>query len=126
MLARHFTQEYASKMGKRIASIGERMLTALQHYPWPGNIRELRHVIELAVILTQGEELAFIDWGPPPKGLSESPVPATLDEAERAHILKVLSATGWRIAGPNGAAEILGLPSTTLRSRMEKLGIKKP
>ena len=124
-LAGHFTQEYAAKMGKRITSIGPRMLTALQLYSWPGNIRELRHVIERAVILTRGDELASIDWGPAEQGPAEHTAPATLDEAERAHILKVLAATAWRVAGPHGAAEILGVPSTTLRSRMQKLGIKK-
>jgi len=102
------------------------MLTALQLYSWPGNIRELRHVIERAVILTQGDELASIDWRHPTAEPSESTTLTTLEDVERAHIVKVLSATAGRIAGQNGAAEILGLPSTTLRSRMQRLGIKKP
>jgi transcriptional regulator of acetoin/glycerol metabolism len=103
------------------------MMADLQSYFWPGNIRELQHIIERAVILTKGSQLAAVDCvnvmgaGAP----TAAPI-VTLDEAERAHILKALEATSWRIAGNQGAAKILGVPSTTLRSRMEKLGISKP
>jgi len=99
------------------------MMAALCGYAWPGNIRELQHVIERAVILTQGAELAFVNGFHP---LTASPEPsplATLEEVERAHILKALGATTWHISGKAGAAELLGLPPATLRSRLQKLGI---
>jgi formate hydrogenlyase transcriptional activator len=103
------------------------MMAALCNYAWPGNIRELEHIIERAVILTQGAELALVN-GFHQFTTSPEPSPlATLEEVERAHILKVLETTAWRISGKRGAAELLGLPSTTLRSRMKKLGIaRKP
>ena len=125
-LVKHFIDKYAAKFGKKIESIPERMMVDLQSYGWPGNIRELQHIIERAVILTKGTQLAAVDS----INLSGASNPtashiATLDEAERSHILKALEATSWRIAGEQGAAKILGVPSTTLRSRMEKLGINK-
>jgi transcriptional regulator with GAF, ATPase, and Fis domain len=127
LLVKHFTQKYATELEKKIEAIPERMMTALCNYAWPGNIRELEHIIERAVILTQGTELALVD-GFHQVTSSPSPSPlATLEEVERAHILKVLEAIAWRISGKGGAAELLGLPPTTLRSRLKKLGIvKKP
>jgi transcriptional regulator of acetoin/glycerol metabolism len=102
------------------------MLTELENYLWPGNIRELQHIIERAVILTKGTQLATVNC----VNIFSADAPAstaiaTLEEAERAHILKALEATAWRIAGDQGAAKILAIPSTTLRSRMEKLRIQK-
>jgi formate hydrogenlyase transcriptional activator len=127
LLVRHFTQTYAAKLGKKITTIPERMIAALCGYAWPGNIRELEHIIERAVILTQGAEIAFVDGFHQLDTSHEPSLFATLEEVERAHILQVLEATAWRISGERGAAQRLGLPPTTLRSRMEKLGIaKKP
>lgn len=125
-LIKHFVDKYAVKFGKKIVTIPERMMADLQSYLWPGNIRELQHIIERAVILTKGTQLATVDCINliSPGDSTAAPL-ATLDEAERAHILKALEATAWRIAGDQGAAKILGVPSTTLRSRMEKLGIRK-
>jgi formate hydrogenlyase transcriptional activator len=125
LLVRHFTQTYAAKLGKRIATVPERMMAALCNYAWPGNIRELQHVIERAVILTQGAELALVSGFHQVTASSEPSPLATLEEVERAHILKVLETTAWRVSGKRGAAELLGLPSTTLRSRLQKLGIVK-
>lgn len=125
LLVQHFTRMYAAKLGKTIATVPERMMAALCNYAWPGNIRELQHVIERAVILTQGAELALFN-GFHQVTASPEPSPlATLEAVERAHILKVLEATAWRISGKRGAAELLGLPPTTLRSRLQKLGIVK-
>jgi formate hydrogenlyase transcriptional activator len=125
VLVQHFTRMYAAKLGKRIATVPERMMAALSNYAWPGNIRELQHVIERAVILTQGAELALVNgFHQVTASLDPSPL-ATLEEVERAHILKVLEATAWRVSGKRGAAELLGLPPTTLRSRLQKLGIVK-
>ncbi len=125
LLVHHFTRTYAAKLGKRIPTVPERTMGVLCNYGWPGNIRELQHLIERAVILTRGAELALTDgFHTFTASLEPSPL-ATLEEVERAHILKVLEATAWRISGGRGAAQLLGLPPTTLRSRMEKLGITK-
>lgn len=126
LLIRHFVAKYAAKFGKKITAIPDKMRVELETYSWPGNIRELQHIIERAVILTNDNQLAAVSCinlnGIEP---SNGGSIATLDEAERVHILKALEATAWRIAGDQGAAQILGVPSTTLRSRMERLGIKK-
>ncbi|WP_434111148.1 sigma 54-interacting transcriptional regulator [Methylocaldum sp. GT1TLB] len=125
LLVRHFVQKYAALLGKRIETVPQPILSALCAYPWPGNIRELQHVIERAVILSEGGELAPIDCIQRPTAETRNGGFATLEEVERAHILKVLEATSWRISGEKGAAVILGMPSTTLRSRMERLGITR-
>ncbi|MDN5871663.1 MAG: sigma 54-interacting transcriptional regulator [Nitrococcus sp.] len=126
LLVEHFVQKYATKLGKPISSVPAQMMAALRAYAWPGNIRELQHVIERAAVLTTGSELAFGDWFHPSATLRESAQVATLAEVERAHIIKVLESVDWRISGEHGAAVLLGVPSTTLRSRMERLGIQKP
>jgi formate hydrogenlyase transcriptional activator len=101
----------------------------LSSYSWPGNVRELENVIERAVILTTGNLLAFdATWliseaaSPAPSAAVEE---GTLAEIERRHILQVLEGVQWRIAGRGGAAEQLGLKPSTLRSRMEKLGLRR-
>jgi transcriptional regulator with GAF, ATPase, and Fis domain len=99
------------------------MIAALQRYPWPGNIRELEHVIERAVILSEGSELEPIDWLSKPGGKVGSGKTLTLEEMERQHIVDVLEQTNWRVSGEKGAAKILGLNPTTLEARMKKLGI---
>jgi formate hydrogenlyase transcriptional activator len=129
MLARHFTQRFARRMGRRIETIPAAVMDALVRYPWPGNIREMQNVIERAVILSRGPELeiplsefkhqtkvASVDF---PGSLS------TLEEAEREHILRVLGETNWMIGGPAGAAFKLGMKRTTLQSKMRKLGIAR-
>ncbi len=101
-------------------------METLKRYPWPGNIRELRNVIERAMIVTQGPtlqvELPSLSNGTTfaPAISSGAPVPAnglTLDDTQRCQILAVLQKTGWRVSGKNGAAAILGLKPTTLESR---------
>jgi transcriptional regulator of acetoin/glycerol metabolism len=95
----------------------------LQHYPWPGNARELRNVVEHAMIVSNGKTLQI---GLPPKASPEIPANLSLEDAERGHILGVLHKCGWRISGKGGAAEILRLKRTTLQSKMKKLGIRRP
>ncbi|QSA97919.1 sigma-54-dependent Fis family transcriptional regulator [Methylococcus sp. EFPC2] len=124
-LVRHFVAKYANQFGKRIDSVPEATLARVGRYGWPGNIRELQHVIERAVILSSGSELAPLDLA---EQAGPDPLPgplAALEDVERQHILKVLEHTRWRISGEKGAAVILGMPSTTLRSRMERLGITR-
>ena len=118
-----FVREFEKRMGKRIESIPKRVMEALQRHPWPGNARELRNVIEHAMIVSSGKVL---DVHLPASGSPESHAAGNLEGVERRHILSVLEKTGWRLTGQGGAAELLGLKRTTLQSRMKKLGIKRP
>lgn len=124
-LARHFLQHYASKFNKPVNAIPKALLQMLKNYHWPGNIRELQHLIERAVILSSGTELVFGDWLQPLSNTLPDEPPQTLEEVEFNHISRVLEQTRWRISGKNGAAEVLGINASTLRSRMAKLGISR-
>jgi formate hydrogenlyase transcriptional activator len=115
-----FMEEFATRMGKKITKIPRKAMEVLQGHSWPGNIRELRNVIEHGVILTSGDTLKLTVLGDSPTREAQ---PVTLAEAEREHILKMLESTGWRIKGPHGAATKLDLQPSTLYSRMQKLGI---
>jgi PAS domain S-box-containing protein len=120
LLAFAFMEEFSSRMGKKITKVSRRSMESLQQHSWPGNIRELRNVIEHSVIVTTGEMLNLSFLGDSP---TRNIQPMTLAEAEREHILKTLESTGWRIKGPHGAAKRLDLQPSTLYSRMQKLGI---
>jgi formate hydrogenlyase transcriptional activator len=127
LLVRYFAQKLSRRMNKRIETIPAEAMDAMIRYRWPGNIRELENFVERAVILSRDStlqapiaELRTIDAPPLP-----SAEPATRDEAEREHILKVLRETDWMIGGANGAAARLGMKRTTLQSRMKKLGISR-
>jgi formate hydrogenlyase transcriptional activator len=146
MLARHFTQRFARRMGKRIESIPAAVMDEVVNYSWPGNIRELQNVIERAVILSPGSTLQIPMAGLSMGGresrssgrraaledgelFSEARSPdaaSTLADAEREHILRTLRETDWVLGGPNGAAVRLAMKRTTLQSRMKKLGISRP
>jgi len=128
LLVRHFVSRCNRKMDKAIDTILPETMTALTAYSWPGNIRELANLIERAAIRTRGTALDL-----PLRELQNRPLPWTskekaqsLEEAERAHILAALRQTKWVIAGPNGAAALLGINRSTLQHRMDKLGIVKP
>lgn len=125
MVAR-FVRQYATRFSKKIDTISTRAMAALRAYRWPGNVRELQHIIERAVILSQGPALELGNWFTSTSACPEPPHCVTLEEAERTHILTVLESTGWRVSGAHGTAEILGLKPTTLESRMKKLGIMRP
>jgi formate hydrogenlyase transcriptional activator len=119
-----FIRQFEKRMGKHIRSIPKRSLEALQRYSWPGNARELRNVIEHAMIVSPGTTL---EVRPPSHVVAErSDEARNLQEVERRHILHVLKETGWRVAGKAGAADLLGLKPTTLEARMKKLGIHRP
>jgi transcriptional regulator with GAF, ATPase, and Fis domain len=126
MLVQFFVRKFAANLGKKIDKIPERMMSALQRYQWPGNIRELEHVIERAVILSEGPELEPIDWLSQSDNKGGLAKTMTLEEMERQHILDVLEQTNWRVSGSSGAAAVLGLKATTLEARMKKLGISRP
>ncbi|MBX3356929.1 MAG: sigma 54-interacting transcriptional regulator [Phycisphaeraceae bacterium] len=130
LLTGYFVTPIAAAMGKRIDRVDPETLSRLSRYPWPGNIRELRNVIERAVILTPDDEPVLrvdpsilLPRGAAPAA-SAPRAGSSLADVEREHIAAVLRQTGGAIAGPSGAAAILGLPPSTLRSKMAKLGIK--
>jgi formate hydrogenlyase transcriptional activator len=138
MLVIHFLKQLGMKLGKRIDSIPQDTMDSLQNYHWPGNIRELRNVIERASIVSQGTQLRLLDTLeyypptqatqplPPPIAPMAAAAPETLDESQRQLIVRTLEKTYWRVEGPVGAAALLGVHPNTLRSRMKKLGIAKP
>jgi formate hydrogenlyase transcriptional activator len=120
-----FVAEAARTYGKPIDSIGADSMRRLQAHDWPGNIRELKNVIERAVILATTSRLT-ISLSPRSSPVSVGAVPATLKGVEATHIRATLERTGWRVRGRGGAAEALGLKPTTLETRMAKLGIARP
>jgi formate hydrogenlyase transcriptional activator len=126
-LVRFFISKLAGRLGRRVETVPDQVCAALRAYRWPGNVRELENVVERAMILSSGSSLELPPGTIPT--LRRSPNRTvellTLPEVERRHIQAVLQHTSGIIAGPNGAARILGLNSNTLRSRMEKLGLKK-
>jgi formate hydrogenlyase transcriptional activator len=123
MLVKWFVDQLSRKMGKRITEIPKHAMQKMQRYPWPGNVRELKHTVESTLIAVQGQKLDF------DLPQAESTVITdfkSFEEMERDYILQVLKAKNWKIGGKDSAASILGMPPSTLRSRMKKLGLKKP
>jgi formate hydrogenlyase transcriptional activator len=129
-LVRHFTQSFARRMGRRIDTIPSSVMDALVRYSWPGNVRELQNVIERAVILSKGPTLqvSVSDLEPEaaPTTAPTAAASATLSDAEREHILRVVRETNWVLGGPKGAAARLGMKRSTLQWKMKKLGISRP
>jgi len=130
ILATHFIHLYSKKTGRQITTLGTKALQQMLQYSWPGNIRELEHLIERSILLATGTTLKHIHL-PPNKivtGVGEAPVDhilKTIDENECDHILKILKYCHGKISGSEGAAAILGVPVSTLTSKMKRLGIKK-
>src|SRR6185503_6094679 len=122
LLIEHFVSTYTKKAGKTISSVSPRVMQSLQAHSWPGNVRELANVIERAVIHTQGSVLQVVDQF---EEVADQVPTQTLEEVEREYIIRTLENTGWRIEGKYGAAGILGLNPSTLRTRMLKLGIQR-
>jgi len=124
----HFVRQFAARMKKTYEGIPSETMWALCEYDWPGNIRELENLIERAVILSAGPVLRV-----PLRDLQHRTIAVpyggqhqTLEEAERAHILRTLKETKWVLGGPNGAAARLAMNRSTLQFRMKKLGIVRP
>jgi formate hydrogenlyase transcriptional activator len=142
LLTMFFVERCAKKLGRQIQSVSEEAMHWLMKYDWPGNIRELQNVIERAVILSPGDTLVLAETlrsvpAVAPAGalvVKVEPVETTpvagggraLDDVERQHIEAVLKQVNWMIEGERGAAKILNLNPSTLRSRMQKLGIHRP
>ena len=131
----HFVSKFNRQFRKKIEKIPRKIMNELENYPWPGNVRELINVIERSVIVSEGTELH------PAHGIETAnhcqvcenipqekpdPEPQCLADMERNHILQTLLKTSWRVEGPHGAAKILEINPNTLRSRMRKMGIKRP
>jgi DNA-binding NtrC family response regulator len=129
VLSRHFIELYNRKAGKKITGLSDKVLKSLLAYQWPGNIRELENFIERSVLLTKGttiEELfPFSKKLNPEDDASRVTQTKTIFENERDHIKHILKKCNGRIWGPGGAAELLNVPPTTLRSKMKKLGIDR-
>ncbi len=118
-----FVQELDKKMGRKIDRIPNATMHTLQTYDWPGNVRELRNIVERAMILSSDHVLRA---DLPVRRNGTEDANQTLQEWERQYIVKTLARTGWRVSGKQGAAQQLGIKPSTLRSRMEKLGIQRP
>ena len=127
LLVSYFVVKYSKKLGKQIKHISPKTVEEMTLYSWPGNVRELEHVIERAVVMTTGNtlnEIALLPFGTDPEQ-NKSQEYLSLEANERAYILSTLKKTNGKIGGEHGAAELLGVPPTTLHSKMKKLGIKK-
>ena len=141
-LVHYFVRRFSLKIGRKITRIQRETMERMISYNWPGNVRELENVIERAVILSRGSELEVAPdvlpemaaaahtqaAAPRPaheENRSVAPSPQSIDQVERNHILEVLMRTNWRIEGTDGAAALLKLNPSTLRSRMKKLGVQR-
>jgi formate hydrogenlyase transcriptional activator len=145
LLVRYFVQKFSRRLNKDVEYIPADAMDALANYSWPGNIRELENLLERAVLLSPGKELrvplseiksaagistagaeSSSSFTSLTSSTSSTSSISTLEEAERQHILRALKQTQWRIAGPKGAALLLGMKRTTLQARIRKLGIRRP
>jgi transcriptional regulator with GAF, ATPase, and Fis domain len=129
-LAMHFIARYSKKTGKKIEAISHKVIQELIEYDWPGNIRELEHLIERSVLMVTGDSINEVHLPHQKRNTAlshdkEDNIIKSLKENEKDHILKVLRHVKGRIGGKGGAAEILGLPTSTLNSRIKKLGIRR-
>jgi formate hydrogenlyase transcriptional activator len=125
MLSWAFVKEFSNSMGKPINEIADDSMISLLTYPWPGNIRELRNVIERAMILTSGPTLHVKLNQTSLVSKAATTMAGVLEEVEREHILRALERSGGRIRGSNAAAELLGIKPTTLEARIKKLGLAR-
>jgi formate hydrogenlyase transcriptional activator len=127
LLAWSFIQRRQPSLGRHVESIPRRAMEALSSYRWPGNVRELENVIERSLILSPGKTLKLEEtFGQAGSEVQPAPKTRRMEDLERDHICSVLDQSGWKINGPGNAAEVLGRNPNTLRSRMKKLGIKRP
>jgi transcriptional regulator with GAF, ATPase, and Fis domain len=127
LLVQCFLMRLAKKFGKPLQRLSEESMASVMRYGWPGNVRELENVLERAAILARGPVVEIDDTLEQRLSPGNPAIPAsTLQEVERTHILRVLEDANWVIKGPKGAARMLGLHPNTLRSRLQKLGIKSP
>lgn len=129
LLVKYLADFYARRTGKEISGIDDRAISVLQSYNWPGNVRELQNMIERAVILCDSRILSIDEsWLRPEPSRSPAPIvpsTGTLEEREIEAIKSALAASRGRVSGPHGAAVKLGIPRSTLESKIRSFGIKK-
>jgi formate hydrogenlyase transcriptional activator len=123
LLSWTFVKEFSNSMGKPVEEIAHESMSALQEYHWPGNIRELRNVIERAMILSQGPKLYIKLSHAALRPVAVKAMAGSLDEAELTIIRQAVEQCNWRIRGSNGAAALLNMKPTTLESRIKRLGL---
>jgi len=125
----HFVEKYAQRMNKVVDVIPTEVMDILRYHDWPGNIRELQNIVERSVILTSGDtfwiEKAWLDSPEPARQELPGPLPDTLQNQEREIIETALAECKGKVAGPEGAAAKLGIPRSTLDSKIKQLKIKK-
>jgi len=128
LLVNFFAHKFAQRMRRPIESVPKETMAALKSYHWPGNIRELQNLVERGVILSRGSslEIPLTELKNSTRVSTHANGSTALEDVERAHILAVLDEAKWVIAGPTGAAALLGMHRTTLNHRMRKLGITRP
>jgi len=127
-LANSFIEKFSGRISKRISAMSPEVIKTLENYSWPGNIRELEHVIERSVLTNSEETISKISLNSGIWQVENSASASrqkTFEENEADHIISVLKSCQGKVGGPGGAAEILGLPVSTLHSKIKKLGIKK-
>ena len=129
MLVEYFVKRYAEKAGKQIRKIDKNTLELCQSYPWPGNIRELQNIVERSVILCSSDtfwiERAWLVSEQPLRQELPAPLPDTLQNQEKEIIEAALAESKGKVAGRDGAAAKLGIPRSTLDSKIKLLKIKK-
>jgi formate hydrogenlyase transcriptional activator len=129
LLVEYFVHRYAKRAGKRVSGISKRTLDLLQAYPWPGNVRELQNVIERAVIISDTDRLSVDESWLVKRPAAPSDAKPTLDDEllahERARVEAALAESKGRVAGPSGAAARLGIPRSTLESKIRSLKLNK-
>jgi formate hydrogenlyase transcriptional activator len=126
LLVWHLVERLGRTLRRKIDSIPDDVMEALSAHDWPGNIRELENVLQRALIVSRGGALSLSEAWQPALETVMSGSSATLVDVERRHIVRVLDEVRWRIEGAGGAAQVLGMKPSTLRSRMLKLGVARP
>jgi len=124
ILARYFCEKLGTKLGRKITDVPQKVIDKLMSYDFPGNIRELENLIERGIITSRGGKLNLSDFNPKQKRIQPKSF-QHLEEVQKQYITEVLQHTEWRVSGAKGAALILGIPATTLYSKMDRLGIKR-
>jgi transcriptional regulator with GAF, ATPase, and Fis domain len=129
LLVEYFIDRYARKAGKSFQAVNKKSFDLLQSYPWPGNIRELQNIVERSVILCSGDtfwiEKAWLARAHAPRQELAGPLPDTLKNQEKGIIEAALAESKGKVAGPEGAAARLGIPRSTLDTKIKQLGIDK-